>query len=298
MIEEKKIRYILAINDHRNITKASEAMYISQPALSRILLDTEKELGTPLFIRDHGTLHLTHAGEIYIDACQQVLRTYSSARRKIQDLTDPDRGRIILAMTSVLADCTAPVIIREFSEKYPQTRLLLTEEKASEIEEMVRTGKADIGLTYRNDESDLDHIPVFRDEIVVIAPGTGTGELRTISVHDLQGQDVILLKKGRRVRQQTDAILEKYHVTPNVILETDSLRLCIEMAMNGQGYTFTPKILLRTLKAYDDAVQCVFEEERIDRTLYMISRKDTYFSQAMTSIQEIIRHACTDMHSY
>ena len=150
MIEEKKIRYILAINDHRNITKASEAMYISQPALSRVLLDTEKELGTPLFIRDHGTLHLTHAGEIYIDACQQVLRTYSSARRKIQDLTDPDRGRIILAMTSVLADCTAPVIIREFSEKFPQTRLLLTEEKASEIEEMVRTGKADIGLTYRN----------------------------------------------------------------------------------------------------------------------------------------------------
>ncbi len=292
MIDEKKIRYIMAINEYRNITKASEALYISQPALSRMLLDIEKDLGTPLFIRDHGTLHLTYAGEIYIDACQKVMNTYDSACRKIQDITDPDRGMVTLAMTSTVADAVASFIIQEFGKQYPNTKLVLTEEKGTEIEEIVRIGKADIGLTYRNAEPDLEHIMIDDDEVLAIAPGRDENSKKTISIYDLQGQNVILLKKGRKIREQVDTILDKYHVQPNILLETDSLHLCIEMALDGQGYSFSPNLLLNRSAGYSQAVRCTISEERIDRPLYMIRRKDSYFSRSMNRIQEILSKAC------
>lgn len=66
MINEKRIQYLLTVAQEQNITTAAKKLYISQPALSRMILDLEQELGTPLFIRERNALRLTQAGAVYL----------------------------------------------------------------------------------------------------------------------------------------------------------------------------------------------------------------------------------------
>ena len=73
MINERLVQYLLTVEEEQNITCAAKKLYISQPALSRMILDLERSLGTPLFVRDCGNLHPTQAGEIYLKGCREVL---------------------------------------------------------------------------------------------------------------------------------------------------------------------------------------------------------------------------------
>ena len=69
MINEKQIEYLLTVAETHNITAAAKKLYISQPALSRMILDLEQTLGVSLFVRDRGNLHLSQSGEVYINGC-------------------------------------------------------------------------------------------------------------------------------------------------------------------------------------------------------------------------------------
>ena len=85
MLNEKQMRYLLTIAEEQNITAAARKLYLSQPALSRMLLELEKELGAPLFVRDRGILRLTQIGEIYLKGCREILNIDQSMVREISD---------------------------------------------------------------------------------------------------------------------------------------------------------------------------------------------------------------------
>ena len=92
----RQLEYILAIAEEKNILRASEKLFISQSTLSQTLINLEKELGTPLFIRNQRELAITEAGQYYIEAARDIMHIKEQAYDRIRSIsvTGKERYRV------------------------------------------------------------------------------------------------------------------------------------------------------------------------------------------------------------
>src|ERR1700736_851018 len=95
----RHIRYLPAVAEHRNFTRAAEALHVSQPALSQQIRQLEETLGVLLFDRSGRAIQLTDAGHAYVEYARRALRELDAGQRAIHDVRDLSRGQLRLALT-------------------------------------------------------------------------------------------------------------------------------------------------------------------------------------------------------
>lgn len=170
MINEKRIQYMLMVAEEQNITSAARKLFVSQPALSRMILDIEQELGLPLFIRDRGAVRPTQAGEVYLRGCREVLAIDRAVKREISDLRSSRRGKITLAVTALTGEFLLPRILSDFEAAYPGVQLELLEARTLVLSELVKSGKADLALVRKQETSELSYERVMENPVYLQLP--------------------------------------------------------------------------------------------------------------------------------
>lgn len=289
MINERLIQYLLAVAEEQNFTSAAKKLYISQPALSRMILDLERSLGTPLFVRDRGNLHLTRAGEIYVEGCREVLAVSRSVTKQIADLNGGRSGRIMLGVTAVTGEFLLPQILGDFEQKYPQVELVLTEEKASVLQDLVKRGKTDLALMYRTDPDLECHMIAENPVYIQVPPAFTEGKTGwkpgkqnpQIEAEALQNQSLILLKKGRGMREIAEQFLKQFSIEPARIFETENIHLASRLAALNRGFTFIPGIAVSPLMQDEQrGYYCQVKGYPMKRNLYCCYRKQSYQTEA------------------
>lgn len=298
MINEKQIQYMLTIQEEQNITAAAKRLYISQPALSRMLLDLEKELGAPLFFRDRGKMRPTRVGEIYLQGCRQLLGVSQAVAREISDLTGSQSGTILLGMTPMTDEFLLPHILDDFEHAFPGVELEPVEARASALLELVHSGKADMALVYQTNDPELEYQPLRTDPIYlqVPAPFAQTQPQLHPGVDNpplppdvLDGQPFILLKKGRGMRQTAQQLFEQFHITPGRVIETENIHVANRLVHLGRGFTLVPGLTARRFFYNDDnSIYCPVEGAVLERTLYACCRKNEYRSRAQQYLLKLI----------
>ncbi len=158
------------VAEEQNITAAARKLYLTQPALSRLLLNLEKELGAKLFIRDHGTLRLTQTGEIYLKGCRDILQINKSMEREISDRNGSIGGKLLVGVSTVMGEFLLPRVLNDFEEKYPRVELEFIESGANGLLNLVASGKVDMALSYDNDHPELNYMVLHRDPVRVQVP--------------------------------------------------------------------------------------------------------------------------------
>ena len=128
-MDTKVCEYILEIARQKSITKAAEALEISQSALSQCLIRVEKEMGAPLFNRKKTSLSPTDAGKLYIEAAEKMVDTKRRLQAEISSMAG--RKRICIGVSSVWGMDMMMEIIPQFREKYPEITLEQTEEEGT-----------------------------------------------------------------------------------------------------------------------------------------------------------------------
>jgi len=297
MINEKQIEYLLAVVREGNITKAAKQLYVSQPALSQMILGIERELGTDLFDRDHNPLRLTYAGEQYMDACMRVKSIHNSTRKTIMDIIKGERGSITLGMSMHLSIFLSHQIIPRFHEQYPNFEIKLVESNVDRISQMVRQGQIDLAIVYRRDQKDLTYEIVTHEQIFLAAPPSyyhersdwhyGINE-QPLHMNEVSDWPFILLKKGRGVRAISDKIMEQFQIFPKVVLETDSIEVAHRLAKKDMGFTFIPPLGLYYHDVNIDGVYFPLRDYISDRSIYLCYRQDSFQSEAMQDLRKII----------
>lgn len=300
MIQEKQIHYLLTVAEEKNITAAARKLFISQPALSRMILDLESSLGTPLFVRDRGNLRLTQAGEVYLRGCREVLAVSGAALKEIGDLKDNQCGRITLGMTSLTGEMLLPGILDDFETAFPRVELALVENGMSALQEMVKSGKVDMAFVYQNGDPELDYRLVLENPVYLQIPPGFLAERRpdvyqaaaftaiSLRPEELDGQPVILLKHGRGMREMADRFLERFQISPGKIMETDNIHLACSLVCRNRGFTFVPSLAVQRLTP--DGGPCFYgriEDYPMKRSLYCCSRKSGYMTKAERFLIEL-----------
>lgn len=145
-LTQRHLRMVVTTAAFANITRAAEALHVSQPALTRALLDFERQLGTPLFRRTTRRLALTAEGERFLPTAQRLL---NDMERALDDLHAQSRGlegSVTLAVGIAYAATVLPPILVRFRVDYPGIQVRLVTDNSAGITARVARSEADLGI--------------------------------------------------------------------------------------------------------------------------------------------------------
>ena len=260
MIRKKLIEGLIAIAETGSFTKAASKLYISQSALSRTVIEFERELGVQLFDRDKTPIKLTYCGEQYLAACRVVLKINNSLENEIADILEGQKGRIVLGLSSYMSRCLSHIIVPEFWKHYPNVELKLIEVSSPNLESLVLSGEVDIAIVNSIKDPRLTLMHIVEEAVYLAAPPAYAKELNLrpgfndvqINISDLQNYPFILLKEGHGLRNYANVLFRQCKFTPVILCETDHYDVSYNMVAAGMGFTFITDISLK----YNDNIYC------------------------------------------
>lgn len=249
-MNDRQLKYILAIAKEGNLSTAARKLYISQPSLSSMLEHVEAELDAKLFYRTSGGMKLTPAGVCYVQTAKTILGNLEDLNQQLSDFRDNRRGRMSIGCSPKKSDTVFPHILPKLKEQFPLYQFILVEDTMDELNEMLSMGDIDVAFLYSSFAvRNVKSVPFSHEEICLIVPmkfDTSSlpcnekGQYVMTDYSVLRDTPFVLFKKGRDLRKMADKILADIDVTPHVLLETNTWQTCLAMVETGQAVSFLP----------------------------------------------------------
>ncbi len=227
----QQLRYVVATAEHGSMTAAAAELYVAQPALSRAIRQLERELEVTLFSRAGRGIELTAEGRAFTASARKVLRSLD-ALRGIGDGRTGDAHLVVAASPTLQASMAVPMLstLRQQGITVP-TRLLGCG-GSTEVHDLVRSGRADLGICDQVIETDLALVPLGRAEVRLISP-PGLDLPDPLTIADLVGVPLVLPTKGTDRRAALDWFFDGNGITPTVAVESDERSVWLEAVLRG-----------------------------------------------------------------
>ena len=183
----REIRYIIEIAQTRNMTKAAANLFITQPALSKMLKKVELELGMPLFHCEGNIMSPSEAGSLLVEHGTRLTSIFDEMDSQLRALKSMKRGKVMLGIPPVISALDFPEIIMRFGKHYPDIAVDIQEDGARKLESMVLDGLLDIAISMHPVLSDgLSEIIIVQDQVVcAMNPEHPLAQSRSISYDEL-----------------------------------------------------------------------------------------------------------------
>lgn len=236
----KHLRTFVAVAELGTVSKAALHLRIAQPALSRQIIDLEKELGLTLFDRVARRLLLTGEGEQLLGNCRKLLGYASSLTDQAQELRRGDSGVLKVTAGAHMIDSVLSTFLHRYAEHYPNVQVRLIEGIGAQVLAMVERGEAQLGINL--DEA----VPAGNDHfgsrplspIEFWATGHTSLELghgRSIDIRGLAPYPLLLLDSSFVFRKTFDAACRLAGLRPNILFECSSPHALLALAEAGHG---------------------------------------------------------------
>lgn len=247
-MEYKEFRYVLKIAELGNLTKAAEALYITQPSLSHYIARVEEELGARLFNRNTNPLSLTPAGEKYCETARMILSLDSKLKKDVSDIAAHKAGVITLGISHARAAYFLPYILPAFMERYPGIDIRTQEQRSSIVEEYVSKGSCDLGVLPMplSGKYELGSDSVMKEQLLLVSNmelphGNMEDGREYVEFSALTGKPFTLLRPGHGIRTALEAIFMEHDVTPGHVFETTSNETAYRLSTAGVGISVVPE---------------------------------------------------------
>jgi len=273
----RHIRYLLAVAEHRNFTRAAEALHVSQPTLSQQIKQLEDTLGAPLLDRSGRRVSLTDAGEAYVRFARLALQDLQAGTRAMHDVQDLSRGHLRLAMTPTFTAYLIGPLMARYNRLYPGITVSIEELTQDRIEAALAEDGLDIGIGFTGEHApDIECEGLFVEELSVVASHPRPS----------LAQPLVLLNSGFATRQYIDEYCRALEVKPLIAMEANSISAIIEIVRNTELVTILPSAIARVQTGLHAAqIHPVLAQ----RTAALLSRKGAYRSAACRAFVELIR---------
>lgn len=182
-MELRTLRYFLTAATEENITRAADVLHVTQPTLSRQLMDLEKELGTTLMLRGKKGLTLTDDGLFFRQRAEEIVELADRLEQRFAEKSESVTGIINVGASEAIGSRMMAKLIRQFSDKYPLVQFHLYNEMADNIKDRLDKGLVDVGLL-------LEPIDVHKYEYLRLMQKETWGVLMRTD-HPLAGLEVI-----------------------------------------------------------------------------------------------------------
>lgn len=239
---DRRLRIFHMVAKHGSFTRAAEALFMSQPAVTFQIRQLEERYQVRLFERGHGQISLTPAGELVLDFAERIIALSDEMAMRLSEMTGEINGCLEIGASTVLAEKVIPRILSEFNALYPQVRVRLQVANSSAIESRVVAHALDIGLVdgQVEQEAALDVYRAGGDELVVIcAPDCPLAKEASLTVAQLSDYECLTREPGSGSRRAVEQYFLAAGVPPEAMkiqMELGSLESLKSIVATGLGY--------------------------------------------------------------
>ena len=230
-----------------SVSRASEALYVSQPAITLQLQALERELGVSLFERNGRRLSPTREGQLLYELAQPLVESLDglqgSFREKVRGL---DAGELNIAANNSTILYLLPKIVEHFRTQHPEVRLTLHNAVSADGTDLLRSDAVDLAVGSMLDvPTDLSYAPVYRFEPLLIAPPDHPLiTQRTLKLEDLSPYGLILPPKRLITYRLVDLVFQQNRVPYTVALEVGGWEVIKQYVAMGMGISIITSICL------------------------------------------------------
>jgi len=238
-MDNKDWLMLRTISEEKNITKAAERLYISQPALSYRLKNLEKEFGAKIVLRNTTGVVFTHQGEYLLNYALKMLTQLTSAKEHIQNMENKIQGTLRIGTSAIFAHYELPEILKGFLESYPDVDISLKTGLSSQINKMLQKDEFAVAIL-RGDPFWPEEKHMLQEEHICLT------SRNVIKFHDLPRLPRINYGTDSSLREMLENWwLEIFPCPPNITMEVDSMDTCRQMVLHGLGWAILPFIGLK-----------------------------------------------------
>lgn len=294
----KQLKYVLLLARESSFARAAELLNISQPSLSQYVKKIEQQLGVQLFDRSGGTVRLTDAGQIYIDAGRKILDLEHQMHNQFNDLADNKSGSIIVGTSPYRSAAMMPIISKRFQEQYPGMHIVVEEMTSQELVESAKHGQFDMCITMAPVNDRLFQCEKIAEEELILAvprsfhlfPAREVSGRKypAIDASEINHQPFIVITEGQRMHQALDNLSIDYCLSLKKAAVVKSLQAQIAMVRAGIGMALLPSGI-ECFCAPDEVTYYSFVQELPKRDVVVMWQRERQLSRVAQDLIKIMK---------
>lgn len=290
-----QLKTFIAVAEREHVTRAAQALNLTQSAVSATVAALERELGAKLFSRIGRGIALTEAGLLLLGEARAILGRVQSATLAVRELSDLKRGRITLKASQTIANHFLPSRLVRFHEAYPGITLAVLIGNSAEVARAVANGEVELGLIEdelpRAEASSLIAERIAQDRLAIIVSKSHSWIGKQIpSRHELAAAAWIIREEGSGTRAILNRYLEAHGVafnSINIALELPSNEAVLSAVSAGHGVTILSESVCTDCVEAGRVVQIAADLGV--RSFYAVQHADRYRSKAVIALLAALR---------
>jgi DNA-binding transcriptional LysR family regulator len=290
---DRRLQVFHAVAKYLSFTRAADALFMTQPAVTFQIKQIEEEFNTRLFERRHGSISLTPAGDLVLSYAEKILALSDEMETRISEMTGEMRGILQLGASTTIAEHLLPKALGEFNALYPLVRVQLTVANSESIESQVSEHRLNVGLIESPAKTiGLSSEVCCSDEMwVICASNHPLAERDTVTPKLLADYEYISREPGSGTREVIEAYFRQNKIA------ADKLKIQMEL-----GRTESLKGVVATGLGFAIVSRAVVEKEiqlgilaaiplnpPLQRNLYLTYPKDRFQSKLTTTFSKFAK---------
>jgi DNA-binding transcriptional LysR family regulator len=238
---DRRLQVFHAVAKHLSFTKAAEALFMTQPAVTFQIRQLEERFNTRLFDRAHGHISLTPAGQMTLDYAERILSLSAELDTRLRELTGQVAGPLLIGASTTIADFLLPQVLGEFKARFPAVMPRLFVANSEAVQDRIAERTLDLGFI----EGD-SHFPTLVTEVccddelqIACVPSHPLARQKSATPGSLIEHAYISREPGSGTREVIDHYLEKNGVPPDtlqVVMEAGSPEAIKGLVATGIGF--------------------------------------------------------------
>ena len=290
---DRRLQVFHAVAKHLSFTKAAEALFMTQPAVTFQVKQLEEHFNTRLFERGHGRNSLTSAGQLVLEYAEKILALSAELDLRLKEMTGEVGGLLLVGASTTIAEFLLPQVLGDFKSKYPKVQPRLTVANSETVENRVAEHTLDIGFIEAPSHRDSVATDVCcEDELqAVCAPSHPLARLKSATLKQLVQYPFISREAGSGTREVIDQYLQKSGVAPdslNVVMELGSPEALKGLVATGLGFTILSRAAVAKETRLGELVRVPLSP-RLIRDFSVVYPKEKFRSRLVSTFVEFAK---------
>lgn len=287
-----QLKYVLAVAEHQNFTKAAEKTFVTQPTLSMQIQKLEEELDILIFDRSKKPIELTSVGKKIVNQANNIV----NEAHRMQDVVDQEKGFIggdfRLGIIPTVMPTLLPMFLKTFAVRYPKVHLKIEELATDEIIAKLSEGHLDAAIAATPlYQSKIKERPLYYEPFVGYIPeGHRLFQKEIIEAPDLDIDDILLLEDGHCFRDGVINLCKssKLNADDSFQLESGSFETLIKLTHEGLGMTLLPFLHTLDISEAQKKFLRFFKEPSPAREVSLLYNKSELKMQIINAMYDVI----------
>ena len=276
----RQLRMLVEVVRHDGFSAAAEAVFATQPTISKAIRQLEDELGEVLLQRSRNGVRLTQAGQIVYRRALALLGEREDMLRELEELRDLQRGELHLGLASLGSDILFAPVFARFRQLYPQIELRVLERGSEALEESLRAGEIELAASLLPVADDLQWQAVRTEPLVALLPRqhplAGSASLQ---LQDLADVPFVLFEKGFLLNRHIIQACQARGFSPREVTRSGQPDFIVALVAAGLGVALLP-CMIANARPRADVVIVPLDEPELDWRMVLAWRRGGYLSAA------------------